>query len=199
MKNTVLALCALSLLGGCGGQGSAAGPTYDSSEPAPTMFKRTGGPMQVYPTENCSKIDKKANSPSIADFPKFTSRLDSGGKYIELALNMSCIRKFYSVHEIEKWKNRGDPVAILAYLDQNYRNYRKVCRDYDYVKSLLILAQKVMVKSALSKYSISRTPEAYIIEVTIDYECRGIEMDGFFYKDLERHNVSPDFFNRVGY
>jgi hypothetical protein len=199
MRNTVLALCALSLLGGCGGQYSVAQSNYDDSLPRFDVTEVAWPPIQLYTPETCPAINKKSYSPSADDEKRFIQRLDTDKQYMEIAINLSCIRKLYSKKEIIKWKDAGDPVAILVYLDTNYRNYKKLCKNYNDVKSLLVRAQQVKVQISGNKYNIIRTPEAYIIEVSIDYECRGIEKAGFFYKELERHNVSPEFFNHIVY
>lgn len=182
MKKMVLALCALSLslLGGCGVQVDIAQSIRDGAQISAVKSKRTGPPIQLYPTENCSGVEIKAYSPSNSDQQKFVSRLDPEKKSIEIAINLSCVQKLYSARDIDKWKDKGDPVAILAYLDKNYRNYKKLCKDYDYVKSLLIIAQKEKIKISDNDEYIIRTPEAYIIEVIIDNECLGIDMNGFF-------------------
>ena len=196
MKKAVLALCALSLMTGCGRQDNVVQPA--KGEPMPVtsrMVKAPGSLIQMYTVENCSKIYPKAYSPSMTDWPRFVLRLDPNKKYIETSINISCIQKLYSKKEIVDWKDKGDPVAILAYLDKKYRDYNKLCDDYDVVKSLLRKAQQVKVKVVGNNDYIMRAPEAYILETEFTFICLGVNDGGLLRQDLELHNIAPDFFD----
>lgn len=203
MMKAVFAICALLLLAGCGGQVKVIPPYYVAAEPSPVtveMVNAVGDRFQLRTYENCSEIDlamSKTHAPSIAEWSGFVSRLDADKKFIESGINLYCVNKFYKRKEIIEWKDRGDPVAILSYLNNKYLQDKEICKNYDYIKNLLILAQKSKVKISNNKEYIMRTPEAYIIEKEYDVRCRGKDDGALFPEALKLNNISPKFFDGV--
>jgi hypothetical protein len=195
MRKAVLALCALSLLTGCGGPVNAAEPPYEPPMPVSPRTVKGSRPLMIYTVEKCSQPYQKAYSPSMTDMPRFVLRLDRHRNYIQSGINLSCVQKLYSQKEIVYWKDKGGPVAILAYLDRKYREYDKLCNDYHFVKSLLRRARQVKLKVVENGEYIIRTPEAYIFEKRFDRDCLNINDGGLSRMELARHNIAADFFS----
>jgi uncharacterized protein YeeX (DUF496 family) len=193
MRKAVLALCGLSLLGGCGGSVKPASSDHDQGETSIPEWNVAGPMFQVRTDGYCSRVNSKTLSPSIAEWSNFVSRLDSEKKRITIGINLNCIRKLYTKQEISNWKDDGDPVAIMTFLDDNYKDYKSVCNNYDYIKTLLNKAQSVKVKISKESDFIMRVPEAYIASADIDYECRGIGYKLFSPEDLASHDIREFF------
>ena len=120
----------------------------------------------------CRRVWGRKPSPSEYEYDDFLKRLSRNGRRVEVAVNVRCVQRVYTRRELEAWRASGDPLAVYALLERNYRVTSAACANRRKIESDLMWASKVKNHRRSAVEPLVRFPELIYVAGLLRMRCK---------------------------